>query len=204
MEFDMNRMIILIVMVLSVAALPLQLRADSLFNSESGSSLYDYVRAKEVGDIVTVYIVEAAEATQQSSMRLEKDANVSAGLGTGHFSGSASMPVQQWGIGSNKYHQGTGSSRRSGEFVATVTAKVVQRLPNGHLLIKGIRNIQIDDELQTIEVTGEVRPEDIRQDNSIVSGDIAGAQIKYKGHGAMTENTKPGIVTRLLGWLWLF
>ncbi len=198
------RMIVLNVLCVAVLATGSGLRADSLFQQQDGASLYDYVRAKEVGDVVTVFIVEEASARQESSTRLKKDANVSVGLGTGHFSGSASMPVQQWGIGSNKYHNGTGSSRRSGQFIATVTAKVERKMPNGHLLIRGVRNIQIDDELQIIEVCGEIRPEDIRRDNSIMSGDIADAQIRYKGHGAMTENSKVGIVTRLLGWLWIF
>ena len=180
------------------------LGADSLYPQKTATTLYDYVRAKEVGDVVTVFIVEEAKASQESSTRLEKDANVSAGMGTGYFSGSASMPLKQWGVGSNKYHSGTGASRRSGEFVATVTAKVEGKLPNGHLLIRGVRNIQIDDELQIIEISGEIRPEDIRRDNSIFSSDIAGAQIKYKGHGAMAENAKPGIIVRVLSWLWIF
>ncbi len=195
---------VLSVLCVALLAAGSDLRADSLFPQQAGTSLYDYVRAKEVGDVVTVFIVEQAKAQQESSTRLKKDANISMGLGTGRFSGSASLPVQQWGIGSNKYHNGTGSSRRSGEFIATVTAKVERKMPNGHLVIRGIRNIQIDDELQIIEIYGEIRPEDIRRDNSIMSGDIADAQIRYKGHGAMTENSKVGIVTRLLGWLWIF
>ena len=178
--------------------------ADSLYPEEAKYSLYDYVRAKEVGDVVTIHIIEQASAKQESSTQMEKDANVSAGLGTGYYSGSASLPVQQWGVGSNKYHKGTGTARRSGEFVATVTAKVVGKLPNGHLLVKGERSIQIDDELQTIEVSGEIRPQDIRRDNSVLSSDIAAADIKYKGHGAMAENSKPGLIVRILSWLWIF
>ncbi len=194
------------VIALGVVLLPAQgnLGADSLYPQKGANTLYDYVRAQKVGDVVTVYVVERSKASQESSTRMEKDANISAGMGTGYFSGSASMPLKQWGIGSNKYHSGTGSSRRSGEFIATVTAKVEGKLPNGHLLIKGVRSIQIDDELQTIEISGEIRPEDIRRDNSIISSDIANAKIKYKGYGAMAENSKPGILVRVLGWFWIF
>jgi flagellar L-ring protein precursor FlgH len=193
---------------LSVAALFLAFtafsRADSLYPVESGTSLYGKIKGHKVGDVITVVIVESAKASQENLTQTEKDAVNSLGAGAGGFTGGFTLPVTKFGVGTNKRHKGRGSSRKSGSFQTTMTAKVIQVLPNGNMLVKGARYMELNDEMETVEVEGEVRPEDISQENMILSTSVANARIRYKGRGPLTESSRPGLVTRILDWLWIF
>ena len=62
-------------------------------------------------------------------------------------------------------------------------------LPNGNLLVKGRREIRIDDELKVIEFSGVVRAWDIQPDNTIESELVADARVSYQGSGPLTRST---------------
>jgi flagellar L-ring protein precursor FlgH len=85
-----------------------------------------------------------------------------------------------------------------------MTAKIVSVLPNGNFQIEGTRYVEVNDDKQTVEVVGEIRPDDISRDNSILSSRVADAKIKITGTGPSSESAKPGILTRVLSWLGLF
>lgn len=192
-------------LVLALLFLPAAgLKADSLFLGTGNPSLYGKVKAHRVGDIVTIIIVENAKAEQEASTRTEKDSMSSLGLGEGFFSSTANLPVPKFGVGANKFHEGRGLSRRRGMFQATMTAKVTKVLPNGNLVIRGVRYLELNEEIQTIEMEGEIRVADIDENNMILSASVANARIKYKGKGPLNESRRPGLLTRILDWLWIF
>ena len=85
-----------------------------------------------------------------------------------------------------------------------MTAKIVSVLPGGNYLVEGTRYVEVNDEKQTIEVTGEIRPDDISSDNTVLSSRVANARIKFTGTGPASETAKPGLLTRVLSWLGLF
>jgi flagellar L-ring protein precursor FlgH len=85
-----------------------------------------------------------------------------------------------------------------------MTAKIISVLPSGNYLIDGSRYVEVNEEKQTVEVTGEIRPDDISSDNTVSSLRIANAKIKLTGTGPASETAKPGLLTRVLGWLGLF
>jgi len=82
-----------------------------------------------------------------------------------------------------------------------MTAKVVEVLPNGNLVIEGRQTIVINGEEQVIVVSGIVRPQDIEPDNTVLSTYIADATIVYNGTGPIGDAQEPGLLTRLLNWL---
>jgi flagellar L-ring protein precursor FlgH len=79
---------------------------------------------------------------------------------------------------------------------AKISAIVKQVLPNGNLVLEGTRQITVNDDVQTITVTGIVRPKDVGANNSVLSIYLADAQIKYVGDGPTAQ--RPGIITRIL------
>ena len=85
---------------------------------------------------------------------------------------------------------------------------VVDKLPNGNLVVTGRREIRIDDETKLIEFTGIVRALDIQADNTIQSELVANAEVVYRGHGPMTRSTNRygvgGWLHSAIAWLWPF
>ena len=178
--------------------------ADSLYPSGPTPSLYGKVKARRVGDVVTILIVESARAEQEASTRTEKDSMNAIGAGRGLFASTATLPVAKWGVGSNRFYEGRGLSRRRGMFKATMTAKITKLLPNGNMVIKGFRYLELNDEIQSMELDGEIRPQDISEENSVLSSAVANARIRYRGKGPLSETSRPGFLVRILDWLWIF
>ena len=68
--------------------------------------------------------------------------------------------------------------------------------PNGYLLVKGEKLLELNEGSEVVRITGIVRPVDITPDNTILSNQIANAQIAYKGKGIVSDSSKAGWLTR--------
>lgn len=160
-------------------------------------SLYSDVKAARVGDIVTVVILEKTLASNSSKLSTDKATSflVNGDEGTGGldfipgFSATADM---------ERVHEGNGTTERRGSIVGRMAAVVTEINPNGCLVIKGERELVINDEKETLVLTGTVRPRDISTGNVVFSTDVANAQITYKGKGLVTSGSKPSILARLV------
>jgi flagellar L-ring protein precursor FlgH len=87
---------------------------------------------------------------------------------------------------------------------ATIAARVVDVLPSGNLVIEGQREIIVDQEKQTISIRGVVRPKDIDSANTVLSTNIADAQINYTGDGIISDANRKGWMAQLIDWIWPF
>jgi flagellar L-ring protein precursor FlgH len=77
-------------------------------------------------------------------------------------------------------------------------ARVVEVLPNGDLVLEGIREIDINGDRQIVVLTGTVRPTDVTRNNIVISSQIAQLRIRYFGRGLIRDNLKPGWLVRVL------
>jgi flagellar L-ring protein precursor FlgH len=161
-------------------------------------SLFSDVKAKQVGDVVTVVIVEKTLASNSSKSSTGKDTRFST-QGEEGTGGLDFIPGFSVGANISKEHEGTGVTERRGSIVGRMAARVVGVTDNGCLRIQGEREIVINDEKEMLVLTGVVRPEDISTDNLVYSTDMAGTNITYKGKGLVTSGSKPGILARLVG-----
>jgi flagellar L-ring protein precursor FlgH len=104
---------------------------------------------------------------------------------------------------SSKY-DGSGSTTRTENLNATITARVIDVLSNGNLLIEGQRNIMVNHEDQIIVLEGTVRPQDISTDNIVNSAQIADARITYSGKGIVSDRQSPGWLMNIIDKVWPF
>jgi flagellar L-ring protein precursor FlgH len=74
---------------------------------------------------------------------------------------------------------------------------VIQRLPNGNLVVQGQKNMRLNQGDELVQIQGIVRPADIARDNSIPSSKVGDAQIVYGGRGAIAQSNA-------MGWLGRF
>ncbi len=105
---------------------------------------------------------------------------------------------------SSSEFKGSGDTNREGSLIATITAKVVEVLPNRNLILEARKEITINNEMQILVLTGMVRPDDINSDNIVMSNKIADAKVYYVGDGVIQEKQSPGWFVRALDYAWPF
>jgi flagellar L-ring protein precursor FlgH len=163
-------------------------------------SLFTDIKAHDVGDIITVKIYEDAQATNLSQTNTTKEGKFETSGGPGI--GSLDFIPLFGAAGENKNeYKGTGNNARAGNLKARMTVRVVAMRNNGDLVVEGNRLITINNDTETLTLSGIVRPQDIGSDNTVDSYNIADAQISYRGKGPATTASRPGIVMRFLNWL---
>jgi flagellar L-ring protein precursor FlgH len=160
------------------------------------------LRARRVNDLVTIRVVENVTGLGTAESTLDKESNGSAGV-TNLFGLETRLPgsinpASLVNFGSNTSFQGGGSTARTGALSAILTARVEEVLPNGDLLIQGVREIEINGDRQILVLTGVVRPADINTGNVVPSTAIGQMRIRYFGRGLMKDNLSPGWLVRIL------
>lgn len=165
----------------------------------SGSMFTD-IKAHNVGDILTVKIYEDAQASNLAQTDTKKEGTFSTsggpGIGTLDF-----IPLFGASGSNTNEFKGSGTNARRGNLKASMTVKVIAVKQNGDLVIEGHRVIRINNDDETLTLSGIVRPQDIGADNTIDSYSIADAQISYSGKGPASTSSRPGIIIRFLNWL---
>lgn len=161
---------------------------------DSMPSLVSDLRAHGVGQNVTVLIYEQAQSSTSAGTTTTKSMDVSGQIKT-------TDDLNLGGVSLENNAKGEGSINRTGSLMASVSATVTEVLPTGELDIRGEQRIEFNNEIQFIKVSGHIRPEDIRADNTVLSSRIADAQITYVGDGLLGSRQKPGWITRFFNWL---
>ena len=168
----------------------------SLYQGEgSYRSLTSDKRAYRVGDMLTVLVMENSSASANANTNTEKSGGLTFGMKTSTRGESASLQL-------GDTFGGKGQIQRSGRLLAqlTVTVREVDAA-SGLLSVAGEQQILVNDEKQEIKLYGKVRPIDILDNNTVLSTRLADAHISYIGDGILSEKQRPGVLTRLLGWL---
>lgn len=186
----------------------------SLWSDGAGMELFPDRRARRVGDLVTVRIVEDPEAELNANTKTSRSSDVAAKLKfLGYMDALAdknSRLAQNPGTDdlikatlANTF-DGKGSSDRDGHVKAYVSAVVIGVRPNGHLIINGKREIKVNHETQYITLSGIIRPEDIGPSNEVSSTYVANAKIVYSGIGPVSDKQQPGLLMRVMDHVWPF
>ncbi|MFO7760276.1 MAG: flagellar basal body L-ring protein FlgH [Desulfobia sp.] len=182
----------------------------SIYNQDS-MNLYQDSRARYIGDILMVKIVETSSGSKRAETTTERESEISGDL-TSIFSFDKWMLLKNNDITGAKTleaslindFEGTGETSRESSVTATISARVIDKTINGNLKIRGYRKITVNNETQHIILSGLVRPEDISPDNSIQSSQLADASIDFTGTGVLSEKQQPGWFARGMDILWPF
>ncbi|NQZ59746.1 MAG: flagellar basal body L-ring protein FlgH [Lentisphaeraceae bacterium] len=175
------------------------------------AQMYGSGKARNIGDLVTISINESSSSTKAESLSTDKSASKAA------TSDILSKNVQEDNglfkllndyatlkgltISSTSNFAGSGNASTSENLSAQITARVVDVLPNGTLVIKGERRVKMKHEEVHIVMTGIIRGRDISKTNIINSNKISDAHIYYETSGDVTDGAQPGIVWRLLQYI---
>ena len=171
-------------------------------NSGWMAGLSSDLRARRVNDLITIRVLENVSGLGSADANLDKKSSGSAGVSS--FFGlesklpNAINPSNIINTQSNTTFEGGGSTSRSGSLTAVLTARIEDVLPNGDLLVQGVREIEINGDRQMLVLTGVVRTADINTANVVPSTAIGQMRIRYFGRGLMKDNLEPGWIIKIL------
>lgn len=175
------------------APVPAQQR-ESLIDPADYRSLAADHRAYRIGDVVTVYVLEATRAKSQAATDAASDLDMRAGLTSPSTRYRADL-----GIGAS--NSAGAQTTRVGELRTQISTQVVSVQPDGSLQIEGQQSLTVNGERQRIRLSGLVRPEDIAADNTVFSNRIANADLELVGVGVVSESQRQSVLYRLFKWL---
>jgi len=166
----------------------------------TAASLFADRRARQVGDIVTILIVEFSSATSQAttSSQKESDHGVSA---TGGQKTQTYMPLYGLRGQIKNGFDNEAETTRQGSLKGKITARIEEITETGNFVISGSREVIVNGEKESTVISGIVRPEDISGYNTVYSYNISDLKISYKGAGVVHKGQRPGLIDKIFGWI---
>jgi flagellar L-ring protein FlgH len=163
------------------------------------SDLFSDPKARYIDDMLTIKVLESTQAVSQADAKNTKSTKMTAGFDKlfGAEKKINELPTLVSGQSDSSF-QGQGSTSRATTLSTSLTARVVDVLPNGYLVIEGMREVRINNENQSIYLTGVVRPEDVSLNNVVLSSSVAQMQVRVQGKGVVSQPIRPGWLYRIL------
>lgn len=180
--------------------------AGSLYTG-SYNNLFTDSKAFNVGDIITIKVVETIAGQTASGTNTQEQSKMSLGVPSPTIMGKQvpnKTPIAGITQNNSDTYKGTASTNRSSKLIATISARVTKVYPNGNLFIVGKKVVKVNDDYQTLVISGIVKPTDILQDNSVDSSRISDMYVEYNGEGYIADSTKPGWLAQFLKKIWPF
>ncbi|WP_370625873.1 flagellar basal body L-ring protein FlgH [Comamonas sp. NLF-1-9] len=172
----------------------------SLFNAASYRPAMEDQRARFVGDLVTIEIMETIDAKQNSQSNVARASKNEAGITALPFVPASVLGRASLGAGSSSDFNGKGNTSASNQFKSSVTAMVTEVLPNGNLVIAGEKQVGVNRSVDVLRFSGIIDPRHLRRGpgghtgNVIDSQYVANVRVISRGLGEQAE-------AQAMGWL---
>ncbi|HZF97735.1 MAG TPA: flagellar basal body L-ring protein FlgH [Pseudoxanthomonas sp.] len=171
----------------------------AIYRAGPGLNLYGDRRARDVGDLLTINLIENTAAQTTATTQVDKSSEITVAAPS-----IAGAPLTYGGrdllsasVNGERGFNGNGKSAQSNRLQGSLTVTVIQRLPNGNLVVQGQKNMRLNQGDELVQIQGIVRSADIGPDNAIASSKVADARIAYGGRGAIAQSNS-------MGWLGRF
>lgn len=168
--------------------------------------LFEDLKARRVGDILTVVLNESTNATKEAKTEIDKSNSTTVTNPT-IFGASPEFDVPKFlplnssrdlnlssSLSSEHEFDGEGSAEQSNALTGSIPVSVIEVLPNGNLIVRGEKRVTLNNGVEYVQLSGIIRQVDILANNSVLSTQVADATIKYTGDGAVAESN-------FVGWL---
>jgi len=159
--------------------------------------------ARQIGDVLTIKISEDSKVDNKAKRDMQKETDRSSSF-DGKLGNLADLGDFGMAAESNNELKSKADYKDVRKFEDSITVVVVDILPNRNLIVMGTRNRDIGGDIQTIEVSGIVRPSDVAFDNTVRSEQVADFRIVSKTGGVSGPFTKPGWLGRIFDIIWPF
>jgi flagellar L-ring protein precursor FlgH len=168
----------------------------SLFQQASYRPAFEDSRARLLGDIVTIQIVESLAASQVSGSTVNRNTSSDNSLSTAPLKGLIGVDLLNLNMASktNNDFSGKGGTQSANTFTGSITTTVIEVLPNGNLVVAGEKQIGVNQNVDVMRFSGTVDPRLLQPNNIISSTQVANVRVESRGRGAQGE-------AQTVGWL---
>ncbi len=158
------------------------------------------LRARQVGDLVTIMVGERASAVSKGMTKTSRSSNAQASVGAlGGITKAAGSLANLANLGGQSQLSGEGETSRETVLSTTLSARITHVLPNGALVLEGTKDVQINSEQQVVAVRGMIRPSDLSPANTVPSERLAHLEVRISGKGVVGDSVRrPFFLYRLL------
>lgn len=176
----------------------------SIFQAGHNIALFEDRKARQIGDVLTVLLVEKTDAKKAAATNTSKETSVGIEGPTmfGRPVTIGGTEVLNFDVGTEQSFNGSGGSTQSNALTGSVTVLITRVLPNGNLVVRGEKQLALSQGSETVAIEGIVRPADVGADNTVRSDRVANARIRYGGKGAVADASAQGWVGRFFNSPW--
>ena len=166
----------------------------SLFQAATYRPAFEDRRARLVGDTVTVIIVENVTASQKSTSTIDRNSSIDAKVTALPLQPAADLAKLAIGASTTNNFSGKGGTESANTFSGSITATVIEVLPNGHLVVAGEKQIGVNQNVDVLRFSGTVDPRLVQPGSIVSSTQVANVRVESKGRGTQGE-------AQTVGWL---
>ena len=167
----------------------------AIFQSTSGyAALVEGQRARRIGDMLTIELVEKTAATKESSSNLSRNGSI--GIQPPTTGPLSFFKASDASIGDTSGFKGSGTADQSNALTGEVSVTIAEVYPNGTMLVRGQKTVTLNRGDEFIQISGIVRQADINPDNQVLSTRVADAKIRYTGSGDVARTARQGWLGR--------
>jgi flagellar L-ring protein FlgH len=179
----------------------------AIYHTGYARSWVESARARNVGDLLTVRLVEKTDAEKRSASKVNKanKQEIMLPVYAGQTYPKSAVGQPLIGLESSTDFEGEGDAAQGNKLTGEVTVTVVQVLTNGNMAIRGEKRLGINQGNEYIRIAGIVRPEDIDPLNVVLSTKVSDATFQYVGEGQVADAAIMGWLSRFfISALWPF
>ena len=179
----------------TLAVAPHKAATGSLFNTSSYRPAFEDSRARLLGDIVTIQIVESLAASQVTASTVNRNTSSDTSI-TPPLPGIIGVDLLNLNMAAktNNDFSGKGGTTAANTFTGSITTTVIDVLSNGNLVVSGEKQIGVNQNVDVMRFSGTVDPRLLQPNNIISSTQVANVRVESKGRGAQGE-------AQTVGWL---
>jgi flagellar L-ring protein precursor FlgH len=166
----------------------------SLFNPYNYRPAFEDPRARTVGDIVTIMIVENISASQKSASTIDRNSSLGSEISALPLQTATGLATLNAGASTSNTFSGKGGTESTNTFTGSITTTVIEVLPNGNLVILGEKQIGVNQNVDVLRFSGTIDPRIMQPGNIVNSTQVANVRVESKGRGAQGE-------AQTVGWL---
>lgn len=156
------------------------------------------LRASDVGDIVTILVNDNASAVATGATNTSRKSSANSNI-TALAGPTGARLANLLGATSATQLQGQGQTSRNMTLTTNISARVTEVLPNGTLVVEGLKNVGVNSEKQSVLVRGQIRPVDLTPSNTVTSDQVANLSLQVNGKGVVGDAIRrPHFLYRLI------
>jgi len=186
----------------------------AIYQVDSDIRLFEDIKARRVGDVITIILQESTAASKSASTATDKATSVNVDSPTilgavPTFNTPHWLPLDnnhdntlQNILNSSNTFEGKGDSSQSNSLNGNITVTVADVLSNGNLVVRGEKWLTLNQGEEFVRISGIVRPQDISTANTVMSSQVADARIAYSGEGMIANSNRPGWLARFFNSPW--